>query len=152
MFFCPVGKSFCAGDINLWWSSPSPSPFPPVGLLAPSLCRGPLLHLSAKPFSWRWNTDVIHLIKCSRLHLQIHQSLPLPKEEAWQPVFLVAWRCKCQCPPFHFFPQEHERDCSACRVCSSKSVSLLKLESINDGCDSANRWDGWYWRELRVWQ
>lgn len=30
--------------------------------------------LSTKPFSCRWNTDVIHLIKRSRLRLPIHQS------------------------------------------------------------------------------
>lgn len=34
-----------------------------------------------KPFSWRWNTDVIHLIKRSRLHLQIHQSPPHPEKK-----------------------------------------------------------------------
>lgn len=102
----PFWKSFYPEEVNLCCCLPSASPFPSARLLAWSLCLGPrcssLLPSLQNHFPAAETQMLSIWLNVQGYVSQYIKVPPLLKEAAWQPVVLVAWRCKRRCPPIHF--------------------------------------------------
>lgn len=118
-------KSFYVGVINLWWSSPSASPFPLAGPFAQGLCHS--LHCTFFSCPIRKTISLAVKHRCYPSDWTFKVTSPNTSKSTspkWRRVADNSFGrrgCRLPCPPLHFIKfsyLEHKRDSSTCRVCT----------------------------------